>query len=199
MRISSLLEKIQRFASFCQDRSSPMSYTPQLTVKRNGAIVKENWTLTGNQPTSTLNYVCIDLASCGNWQAGTYTFDVNVGGVTEQKTGVELKERKPLRILAVPLKIRVDGQSNQWREMIGKLPGSLWSETYPFRGTDGVQWRIGAEVDVSAFQWGEGTANDLAPLLSFSEFSYLQKPLSAYCNDVIVGFSHRGPIGSQIP
>ncbi|HEX7139266.1 MAG TPA: hypothetical protein VF219_15535 [Vicinamibacterales bacterium] len=60
---------------------------------------------------SVVDFLCPTRATCGNWAAGSYEFDVTVNGTTKSTRGTkyEFVERGMMRILAVPVTANYGG------------------------------------------------------------------------------------------
>lgn len=104
--------------------SDRVPYDPanqQVVVKRNGAYITTLKPIKPAFPTQTLNFWG-KMGDCGNWQQGSYTFEATVNGAYRVADFLQFHNRATLRILAVPVRIRADGQD--------KMPSERWKSAY---------------------------------------------------------------------
>ncbi len=121
------------------------------TITRDGEVVT---TLTPNSydsPTNIVDFACSSRSACGNWAAGSYTFEVKVNGETKSTAGTSYTfvERGTIRILAVPVTANFGGT-------IVPVTDSRWKSSFAdyVRGTypvasDKLIWSIREEFDAS--------------------------------------------------
>lgn len=102
------------------------------------------------RPVQWVDFICEPTNNCGNWQAGTYSFEVNVNGVT---TTTEAKyvfqERKILKVLALPIKARYGDSPMQ----VQVTKESNWKTMHKFMKSvfpvSTIEWEIRNELDLS--------------------------------------------------
>ncbi len=119
------------------------------TVRRNGEIVVKLAPVKSDESTSVVDFLCASQDACGNWAAGSYTFEVTVNGVTRQADGAyNFVERGPMRILALPVKANYGGkivsvEGDQWKGFADYV-----RSVYPV-ATDKFFWVTRDEFDAS--------------------------------------------------
>jgi hypothetical protein len=167
----------------------------QIVVKRNGDIVTTLSPQWQSQPTDTLSFLC-NRTTCGNWQAGSYTFEATVNGVVAQKTA-EFQSQETLRILAVAITVTDRGEikslpDDQWKTADGYL-----NTVYPI-ASDSVQWVYGYPLPASwldlTTQSGRENLIRLLRLYLLLQPGQCDIPFNPSCFDEIVGFIPPMPI-----
>ncbi len=150
-----------------------------------------------DKPTKTVDFLCRNRTDCGNWAAGTYQFNVKVNGVekSEPAQGASssyiFKERKKLRILAIPVKANYNG-------VITQLPNDKWKSMYAFTAKvypvaeDQLIWETRGEFDASAEKYNletdAGQSQLWQDLTNLMPLSCAKDPNGEGCYDLIVGF-----------
>lgn len=120
--------------------SDRVPYDPmnqQVVVKRNGAYITTLKPIKPAFPTQTLNFWG-KMGDCGNWQQGSYTFEATVNGAYRVADSLQFHNRATLRILAVPVRIRADGQDKMPSER-RKSAYELIAETFPI-ASEGIAY-----------------------------------------------------------
>jgi hypothetical protein len=121
--------------------------TQTLEVSRGGDPVVVLDPAPASAPTSILTFRCPTLSACGGWDEGTYSFAATVGGVSGTRSGVSFTTRRPLRILAVPMKNNYGGAivvpDEKW-----KKGGRFTRDVYPV-ATAGFRYELRPELDLS--------------------------------------------------
>ena len=157
----------------------------ELDIYRNGNKVA---TLTGPKKDSKNNaliFVPKDKSTCGNWAAGTYRFVARLEDAEKTLDGVEFKERRDIRILAVPVTANYGGTI--------KSPGPNWSKADKFLrqvfplANDNVKLELGEPLDASGSRYNLATDDGCTWL--WLKLRDLQPPSYAGGQyDAIVGF-----------
>ena len=134
--------------------ASPVTVDPgttSATVTRDGTLVATLSPNSYRMPTSAVDFACPSRQACGNWAAGSYTFEVTVNGATSSTTGTtyQFVERRPLRFLAVPVKANYGGTVTQVAGDAWKRAGQYVRAVYPV-AFDKFGWTVRAELDASA-------------------------------------------------
>ena len=86
------------------------------------------------------------MSDCGNWQAGTYKFVAKLKDSEITLDNVEFKERRPLKVLAVPVQANYGGGDI-------KTPGNQWKNGYKFLrqvypvAYQNLIWKHGSLID----------------------------------------------------
>jgi hypothetical protein len=168
-----------------QDRTSA-------TVVRDGTVVA---TLAPNSyegQTSVVDFLCPSRATCGNWAAGNYVFNVQVNAQTRTTDGTSYRflERGKLRVLAVPVKTNYNGTilsvaNDSWK--------TLWEFTrsvYPV-AHDGLEWTTRDELDASQhnIETDEGKKQVWEALANLNPPYCNANKEANGCFDKIVGFT----------
>ena len=168
----------------------------KIIVKRNGVLLTELYPKLQPGKTDVLEFLCPTMWQCNFWQAGTYTFEVSVNGIFNQYGTYEFVERKELRILAVPVRIRnpMDPFQELEPDDSWKNADELLVKTYPI-SLYGVDWDEAPMMD----------ATDLILLLEsgcdklWDRLRKLQPPSCGLpgfsaCYDQIIGFIPPVPV-----
>lgn len=74
-------------------------------VLHNGTPIATLYPIPTQYPDTTLTFICPTRDACGNWQAGNYTFDVNITGAYKQKTAT-FYDRRAIHLLGIPVRIK---------------------------------------------------------------------------------------------
>ena len=141
-------------------------------------------------PAAVLTFQCPSRGACGNWQAGTYRFVANIGGVTSTRENLLFQDRKPLRALAVAVRGNYGGvikvPDGKW-----KLGGDFLRSTYPI-SYEGYKWELGNELDLGDpifdLTTDIGRFNVWQALGMLRPNECAAKPGMANCYDIVVGF-----------
>jgi len=172
----------------------------QVAISRDGNLVTTLSPLPSDQPSPLVAFVCRKRAECGDWAAGKYTVEAKIGDSTGQATAT-LEERKPIRILVVPVKANYG--PGDVRAVTGayKTLGDFTRQVYP-TPPEGFDWVLGPELDVSADQYNleteDGRFAVWKMLLNMqpNECSQDTPPPDAKCYDQIFGFIKDRPGGN---
>ena len=120
-------------------------------VFRNGQPAFDIAPKTTIQPVSAVDFLCDTMQACGNWAAGTYTFQVYVNGLGgDVGESYQFAAGTPLRILAVAVKANYGSggiksvAGDKWKEM-----GKFLQNVYPL-AEGNLKWTIRpTELDAS--------------------------------------------------
>lgn len=164
--------------------------TQTLEVSRGGETVVVLDPQPASAPASVLTFRCPTLSACGGWAEGTYAFAAIVGGATGTRSGVKFAARRPLRILAVPMKNNYGGvivvPDDKW-----KKGGRFTRDVYPV-GVAGFRYELRPELDLSAPEYDLTTENGRRAvweaLTQLVPPSCTTSPQSSGCWDAVVGF-----------
>lgn len=120
----------------------------QVVVKRGGQPVVTLRPQPADGNVNTLVFLCSTFQSCGEWQAGTYAFEATINGATTTQTDVAFQERRPIRVLSVPVRVKYGTEVKSVQTDEWKRAGDFLRTTYPVSRKN-FQWEIGPELDVS--------------------------------------------------
>ena len=174
------------------------------TIDPNGTVVKvfrngqAAFTISPKktmQPVSTVDFLCENMQACGNWAAGTYTFEVYVNGTGGEVIGsYTFAAGTPVRILAVAIKANYGTKGvksiagNQWKDM-----GKFLKNVYPLAEGD-LKWTSRpTELDASSAAFNlekadwSGCKNLSDALRRLIPARCETNPQAAGCYDFVVG------------
>ena len=167
------------------------------SILRDGTEVATIYPKSYDKPTKIIDFLCDDSASCGNWAAGTYVFDVTVNGVNrkEPQDGATysyvFQERREVRILALPVKANYNGTITQVPDDKWKTMWRFTASVYPVAG-DKLKWTIRDEFDASDTKYNletdDGQRELWQALTNMMPTNCSADPQAAGCFDLIVGF-----------
>src|ERR1051326_2466799 len=120
------------------------------TITRDGKVVATIGPITHDEATNVVDFLCPTRATCGNWAAGSYQFDVKVNGAKKSTRGTKYKfvERDVMRILAVPVTANYGGTVVPVSDSRWKTFGDYIRATYPV-AADKVIWVTREAFDAS--------------------------------------------------
>jgi hypothetical protein len=146
---------------------------------------------------STVDFMCRNMASCGNWAAGAYTFQAEINGVKFNPFPLPytFSTGQPLRILAVAVKANYGSggiksiSDEKWKTM-----GEFTQNVYPLAEKN-LRWIIcptildasGASYNLAKSDW-TGRQNLSNALTNLIPAKCKTSPQSNGCYDVVVGF-----------
>lgn len=145
---------------------------------------------------STVDYLCVNMESCGNWAAGSYTFQARINGTDSGVTNpyVFFSGTK-IRVLAVAVKANYGNgvikeiSDDRWKKM-----GDFMKTVYPVADKN-FSWTVRPTVfDASSDQFdlwkseGDGVYNLSVALANLIPARCKTSPQSAGCYDFVVGF-----------
>ncbi|MGB8646593.1 MAG: hypothetical protein WCF84_15240 [Anaerolineae bacterium] len=182
----------------------PISVDPtkmQVTVTRDGTQVGTMnplqdvmTTPLGSDPTPVylMSFVCASRAACGDWVAGNYTFQASISGATAQTTAT-FKDRKGMRVLAVPVKANYGPGDVRTPTGTYKNLGDFARKVYPV-SADKFDWVLGQDVDASGDQFNLTTDDGM--FATWKMVAAMQprpcfekpRPTDAGCFDQVYGF-----------
>lgn len=120
------------------------------TIKRDGKVVATIGPIVTDEATNVVDFLCPTRATCGNWAAGNYQFDVKVNDAKKSTRGTKYKfvERDLMRILAVPVTANYGGTIVPVSDSRWKTFGDYIRATYPV-AADKVIWVTREAFDAS--------------------------------------------------
>lgn len=165
-------------------------------VKRDGVVVATLSPKAYDSPTKIVDFLCPSLNACGNWAAGSYVFETTVKGVTATTAGTayEFKERRSLRLLAVPMKANYHGKITQVpKEIKWQTWWQYMRNVYPV-ADKGIVWTPGPELDASSSEYDLEKSSDAGckalwrALANLIPAECAANPQAEGCYDQVVGF-----------
>lgn len=166
-------------------------------VYRDGNLIATLSPRSYDKPVKIVEFLCPSRGQCGDWAAGTYRFEVSVNGMQKNEplegssNTYVFKERKQLRILAMPVKANYNG-------VITQVPDDKWKTMYKFTSSvypvapDRVKWEIRPEFDASADKYNletdSGQRQLWEDLTNLMPATCANEPNGEGCYDLIVGF-----------
>ena len=176
--------------------------TTWVDILRDGALVTRLSPASTDRPVSTVEFLCPSLAVCGNWAAGTYTFNMQVNGMAVSRSGVVFAARAKVSVLAIPVKGCYKGGNAE--AVIESLPDDQWKtfdrftrRVYPV-AENAIDWVTREEFDASDcarydMYTDAGGKNLWDALTGLMPETCKAAPKAAGCYDLIVGFLSRNP------
>lgn len=186
--------------AFLESAAGIDSDLTRAVVTRNGQQVVILQPNNYENGTTVVDFLCPNMEACGNWAAGSYTFEVMVNGVTSSTAGTsyDFLERRRLRILALPVTANYNGTVVPVTDSKWKNFGSFVSDTYPIaRGN--FEWIIRDDFDASGPEFDLETDQGRLNL-----WEALAKLIPAHCGadaqgdgcfNQVFGFIHARPNG----
>jgi len=153
---------------------------------------------TGGYVMSSVDFLCKNMASCGNWAAGTYTFQPFVNGATAVSDPYVFSTGTKIRILAVAVKANYGSSIKSVSDAKWRTMGDFMQKVYPL-AEDNLVWKIRETVlDASAAPYNLATvdASGESPgckklsdtLDSLIPSKCKTSPQGEGCYDFVVGF-----------
>ncbi len=144
---------------------------------------------------NTVDFLCKNMASCGNWAAGTYTFQPFVNGTTAVSDPYVFSTGAKIRILAVAVKANYgSGGIKSISDTKWKTMGDFMQKVYPL-AEDNLVWKIRETVlDASAASYNLAKADwsgckKLSDTLdNLIPSKCKTSPQSEGCYDFVMGF-----------
>jgi hypothetical protein len=160
-----------------------------VVVKRDGNTITTLEPQPADQPTSVLVFLCPNRAACGDWQAGNYSFDVTVNGNTASLSNIQFQTRKPLRVLAVPMRVNYGAGPEDVPDDSWKMAGNFIQQVYPVDPA-AFKWELGQTLDVSQFdiRTNEGAFGVWKALKDLQPRECTDNTAGANCFEKIIGF-----------
>jgi len=167
-----------------------------VTVSRDGAQVFKIYPKKEDKAVDTVDFHCTNLASCGNWAAGSYTFQVRINGTQGSVSNAYVfAAGTAIRVLAVAV------TANYGKGAIKSVSGTRWKKmgnfmqnVYPL-AEDNLVWDIHPTVlDASGSDYnlreaeGDGCENLSKALAKLIPARCKTKPQGKGCYDFVVGF-----------
>lgn len=169
-------------------------------IKKDGATVATLAPNSYTQPVSVVDFLCPSLSACGNWTAGSYSFEVTVNGKSKDTTGTayQFQDRAEVSILAVPVKANYKGTVTQVPDNKWKTMWQFTQRTYPL-ADEKIKWHIREEFDAADTKYDlETDAGQRAlweALTSLNPATCSTSPTDSGCYTLIVGFISDRPGG----
>jgi hypothetical protein len=184
------------------------------TIRRGGHVVATIPPIATHEPVTVVDFLCPTRATCGDWAAGSYEFDVTVNGATKSTHGTnyEFVERGMMRILAVPVTANYGGTVVPLTDSRWKSFSDYIRATYPV-AADNVIWVIREPFDAGDRRFDLETEdgqeqlwNELAKLVPEScagnpnaegcytqVFGFIQARPEVYPDGTLQGFTYGMP------
>lgn len=169
-------------------------------IRKDGATVATLAPSSYEQPTNIVDFLCTSLSACGNWAAGSYSFEVTVNGKTKDTTGTtyQFQDRAEVSILALPVKANYKGTVTQVQDNKWKTMWQFTQRTYPL-ADEKIKWHMREEFDASDSKYDLETDNGQRALwealTSLNPSTCSSSPTDAGCYTLIVGFISDRPGG----
>lgn len=168
------------------------------TIKRGGQVIATIPPIAVREAVGVVDFLCPTRATCGNWAAGSYQFDVTVNGATKSTRGTkyEFVERAVLRILAVPVTANYGGTVVPLTDSKWKTFSDYIRATYPV-AADKVIWATREPFDASDrsfdLETEEGQEHLWDELAKLVPESCAGNPEEAGCYTQVFGFIQARP------
>lgn len=167
-----------------------------VNVWRDGNFVFRIYPKNTTDAVSTVDFLCANMESCGNWAAGSYTFQARINGIDSSvTTPYVFSSGSGIRILAVAVK------ANYGRGIIKEISDERWKKMGDFMKTvypvadKNFSWTVRPTVfDASADKYdlwkseGGGAYNLSIALDSLIPVKCKTNPKLEGCYDFVVGF-----------
>jgi hypothetical protein len=174
-------------------------------VSKDGTQVIQLAPKSYDKPVKIVDFLCPTLQDCGNWAAGTYTFEVSVNSVVKKEpadgnttTSYVFKERKEVRVLALAVKANYNGTIVSVADEKWKTMWRFTASVYPVAASK-LKWEIRNEFDASADKYNQenekGQQELWQALTNLMPSTCSANPKSEGCYDLIVGFIQARPKG----
>ena len=163
----------------------------KLEIRRDGSPVATLTTYTLDTDNNALLFIPRSKSEVANWAAGRYDFVVKIGQSEFMESGVEFKESRKLRILLIPIDIKI-GNHIAWVNLSGswRQADQFLRKVYPISEED-VEVLINTVWDLSATSWHLNTEE-------------MQRALAEALNNAATAGNDRydavvGVVGDNIP
>ncbi len=166
-------------------------------VNKDGALVVQLEPKSSDTASNVVDFLCPTRDVCGNWSAGTYTFEVSVNNVVKKEPAdgstntYVFKERKKVRVLAVPVKANYNDTVMQVSGEAWKTSWNFMSSVYPV-AYNAISWTVGQEFDASDSTYNQqtdaGQSNLWNGLNNLMPSHCKANPTAEGCYEMIVGF-----------
>ena len=168
------------------------------TITRDGASVATLAPRTYDGPTGVVDFLCPTLDACGNWAAGSYTFDVRVNDVAKSTTGTkyDFVERGMIRILAVPVIANYGGKVVPVTDSRWKTFAEYVRRTYPV-AEDKLIYVTREDFDASGLdlETDDGRLGLWEALAKLIPAKCTGTPTAEGCYNQVFGFITARPMG----
>ena len=170
--------------------SVPITPDPALqkiVVNHDGTFVTDLFPKEQQGKTDVLEFLCPTMFNCNFWQEGNYTFEIRINGVSQTES-YEFVEKKDIRILALPVITRLNGQVLDPPADTWKTAGEFLNIVYPVAFSN-VSWDQGPTVMALNFDMNNPESKlFLLLLLSSYQPKNCDTPSHPPCYDHILGF-----------
>ena len=137
---------------------------------------------------SILDFLCPTMFQCGHWPAGNYSFEIHVNGLSYVSPPYNFMERKVLKILAVPIITKFNGQVLEPPDDSWKTSDEFMYKVYPVGFTD-IEWIQGPTLTATDHDMNNIYDKNLLLLdLALLDPRNCGPDSNSACYDDIVGF-----------
>ncbi|OQX19972.1 MAG: hypothetical protein BWK80_36250 [Desulfobacteraceae bacterium IS3] len=174
-------------------------------VNKDGALLVQLEPKSSDGAVNVVDFLCPTRDVCGNWAAGTYTFEVIVNNVVKKEPAdgsantYVFKERREVRVMVMPVKANYSGTVKQVPNDKWKTMWEFMSKVYPV-GYDKIKWTIREEFDASADKFNVETSDGRFEfwnaLTNLMPSHCSANPSAEGCYDLIIGFISDRPNGT---
>ncbi|MBF0468257.1 MAG: hypothetical protein HQK61_05150, partial [Desulfamplus sp.] len=162
-------------------------------IKRDGQMVATLEPRKYSDDTDSVDFLCPSLASCGNWAAGNYLFEVSVNDIKKTTEGstYQFQERSGVRVLAMAVKANYNGTVTQVSDDKWKTMWQYTQKVYPIADNK-FDWKVREEFDASDPKYNletdEGQRNLWEALTNLMPNECASDPKKDGCYELVVGF-----------
>ena len=169
------------------------------TISRNGEAIATLAPNSYDDATPVVDFVCPSRDACGNWTAGSYSFEVSVNGVKKSTEGAyNFVERGKIRVLALPVKANFGGKVVRVTDSRWKTFADFVRGTYPV-AADSLIWVTREELDASGEEFDleteDGRRNLWEALAKLIPSRCAADPTEDGCYTQVFGFIMDRPMG----
>ncbi len=161
-------------------------------VNKDGTQVVQLEPKSSEGAVNVVDFLCPSREACGNWAAGTYTFEVSVNNAVKKEpadgssNSYVFKARRPLNVLAVAIKGNFGGT-------VKTVDGDKWKTMWKFMASvypTSIRWEVRNELDISGIDLNtESGLNSAMEALSNMNPTHCSANKNAEgCYNAIVGF-----------
>ncbi|MCE1252974.1 MAG: hypothetical protein LWX83_05430 [Anaerolineae bacterium] len=182
-------------AYFDNDTQVDESATRAVVI-RDGSEITTLSPKTESAPVKTVEFLCPDMETCGDWQAGSYEFEVTVNGSTVKTEAYTFTPSKQLRVLAVNVVANYGGTITNVAGEDWKSMDDFTKATYPVTSAN-MEWIVRDELDASDndLETEEGRLGLWEKLAGLVPNECQADPTAEGCYDMVVGFISDRPNG----
>jgi hypothetical protein len=166
-----------------------------LNVSRDGKQVFKMYPKKTAGNVTTVDFMCKNLTSCGNWAAGSYTFEPYINGTARSVSdSYVFSTGTKIRFLAVAIKANYGSGIKEISDVKWKMMGDFMQKVYPL-AEDNLVWKVRETVlDASADSFNlaksdwTGCDNLSKTLENLIPVKCKTSPQGAGCYDFVIGF-----------